>query len=165
MRTITINETGYEIKEGMSQAVLTAFHGGADVIVKKLCPQCGFALPVFSGRYPNMCPVCGAEFEPKPVKVEGFGAYLDGKCVGLLNLVDEGKSGAESDVNVYVDHIMGLVKSGDIKNKKELTTELNKIKTPKSGEKTKWDAESLKNDFSGVVKAVGKQLKKDNVKL
>jgi len=44
----------------MSRGVLNALHRNRNVGV---C-DCGFALPVYPGRYPSKCPLCGAPRTP-----------------------------------------------------------------------------------------------------
>ena len=46
-----------EIIEGLTKGIKNAMAKGR---VKHNCPDCGFSVPVYGGRYPSKCPECGA---------------------------------------------------------------------------------------------------------
>ena len=162
---IEIDGKDYVVKEGMSQAVMNAFKKGADVVVKKACQKCGFQMPAFSGRYPNNCPVCGSSFAGD--LAESFGAFLDGNCVGILEkaeVIVEGAFGEQDiEINEIVDWVVGLAKKGIIKSKADLNEQLKNLKTGKTG--TTYSIDTIKNNFSEIVKRIGKKMKDENVKL
>lgn len=49
------------VQEGMTRGVLNALNKNRS---RSVCDQCGFPLPVYPGRYPSVCPSCGADRTP-----------------------------------------------------------------------------------------------------
>lgn len=52
--------------------------------VKRVCPSCGLTIPVYPGRYPVVCPHCGAD----PEVTEKLDSILDLIISGSIKLED-----------------------------------------------------------------------------
>ena len=161
---VTIDEK----KFGVSQGTLNAFRKGADITIKKVCPKCGFALPVFSGRYPKNCPLCGTEFEPEMPVEEKYAAFVDNKCVGILvklpeKKIDEGKfKEQEIDIQDIVNHFVDLRKSGKIKTKKQFQNIFNDIPNGKNIPKG-IDPKTIKANIARIAKDIASAYSKEGL--
>jgi len=51
---------GDDVEEALTAAAARAVHGARPGVK---CPECGFMIPKYSGRYPNFCPECGSSFQ------------------------------------------------------------------------------------------------------
>lgn len=51
---------------GMTTGVLNALNKNRS---RTVCPECGFPMPVYPGRYPSACPGCGTNRD-QPIDVQ-----------------------------------------------------------------------------------------------
>ena len=149
-------------KYGISTGMLNAFGKGKDIIVKAVCPNCGFHMPKFSGRYPKMCPLCSNEFPAE----ESIGMWQDDVCGCILKELTEIEEGKFSDLDIDLQTVADFVvdKMKNSKSKKELNNLLNDLKDGKV-KVDKIDPKDIKLGFSELVKKVSKALASAKIKL
>lgn len=151
---VMIDEQAFNITQGMAKA----FGKGSGLVVKKVCPKCGFHMPKFSGRYPKNCPLCDTQFE-KDI-TEKIAVYEKDTCVAIYEKCGKKKkviegSDIEGELYHMVNDIVKKVKDGEIKTKKDLNKTLGLMKSTKN----------IKNNFAEFIKLVAKRMKEENVKL
>jgi hypothetical protein len=149
-------------KYGISNGMLKAFGKGAGVTVKKVCDNCGFHIPKFTGRYPKMCPLCGNQF---PME-ESIGLWQNGICECMLKELDTTTEGKFSEMDLNLQTVAEYVvdKMKESKSKKELNSLLKDLKDGKV-KVDGIDPEEIKYGFSELVKKVSKALAKAKIKL
>lgn len=151
---------------GLSQGMIRAFSKGADIVVKKVCNKCGFHMPAFSGRYPNACPLCGDDFTADDIE-ESFGAYKNGKCIGILTPIKSLKEGAFSEMDIdiqsIIDDFVRQRKAGEITSKDDLLKKIRALSMGKNIPKGV-DPNIVKTNISDIAKGIADAFRKKGIK-